>query len=621
MKSPTNRTQRFLTLSSFAAAVAAWMTFPSCPLFAADAAAATPEISSRIVGKNYAERCAAFTRYLANAKPSNPNFPKEATTYYAARLQLGVDLPGTVKAIDKMIDATLKAKPDPFNLHAVMHVYQLHKSHFTPAMRDKVKRLAASWDYSKPIGVSMNYELMRDGSGWLAAQEWPDLVDKAGNNAEKVKKNCEGWLMRIFRETPINNSSEYDAPIYYGTDFAPCRMVAEFSKDAALSKAAQMTLDFMLIQTAAHWHHGYHISTAGRGKYWGSLNLSPDAAAPTNGMAFLFFGADRPFNLASAPQAYWLAHPGKTLPIDWLPAWQAALPDDRTVLANQLWAGHKTFVRKMAWFTKGYGLASQREDESPFSCFLFKECRRTMLKWVSDKPASSFTLLQENRRRPNEKIANAFAYGENPYCQTLQQEGTLIGVYDVPEDYGYWITRAPFVKSGAIVLRQERDGWVLCHGGSMVFAFRFTQPAIWDKPNTRENLDLLKCDAKRCGWILETAPIATFAGGGAEAELKKFGDALVAKTKISNHTDVANPKLTFTNLSGHTLDIQWKPLQEPLKDQCKIDGKPLDPNLFPLLKAPGVLQPTNGPMTLKLPNGMTRVYDFKKFTVTESKQP
>lgn len=579
-----------------------------------------------IAGKDYAERSAAFVRYLAAAKPANPNFPKDAAPYHAARLQLGTDLPGTLKTIDTMLDATLKAKPDPFNLHAVMHAYLIHREKFTPAMTAKVKALAAGWSYSKPIGVSMNYELMRDGSGWLAAQEWPDLTDHDGNNAATIQKNCGDWLWRIWRDTTEHNASEYDAPIYYGTDFAPARMIAEFSRDEKMRTAAEMTLDFMLVQTAAHWHRGYHISTAGRGKYWGSLNLGPDSAAPTNGMAYLLFGGDRVANLASAPQTYWLAHPGRALPLAWLPAWQAALPDDRTVLATNLWPTHKIMVRKIAWFTKGYGLASQREDETAADSYLFKECRRTMLKWASDKPQSSFTICQENRRRPAEKILNAFAYGENPYAQVMQHEGTLLGVHDVPADYGFWKTTAPFVTTGAIVKRVERDGWIVCHGGSMLFAFRFLQPAQWagGEPGTdlisktRDQLDRYVCDAARGGWILETSPLALFAGGGTDAELERFATVLVAKTKVSGDVTAAPPRVIFKNLAGHTLDLTWKPVNEPHKGQCVLDGKPVDYTKYPLLSAPNADQPNAGPLTLKLLNGVQRTLDFKTWTVSDT---
>lgn len=571
----------------------------------------------RLAGKTYAERALACSRHFATTTPRSPTFPKDGMPFLAARLQHGIDTPVTLVALDKMLDATLKAKPDPFNLHAVMHAYLVHKDKFTPAMAAKVKQLAASWKYSKPIGVSLNYELMRDGAGWLAAQEWPDLVDAAGNDAAKIQKNCAGWLWRIWRETTDRNASEYDAPVYYGTDFAPTRMIAEFSRDPAMSKAAAMTLDFMLIHTGAHWHRGYHISSAGRGKYWGSLNLSPHAASATSSMAWLLYGSDQPFNINSAPQSYWLAHPGRVFQPDFLSTWQAALPDTRTVFANHIWPSHKQIVRKMAWFTTGYGLASQRDDGSPFDSSLFKECRRTMLKWHSPHPASSFTIIQENRRRPSEKIRNAFAYGENPYCQTLQYEGTLIGVHDVPTDYAFWTTRAPFTTTGAIVKRTERDGWVLCHGGSMLFAFRFTEPATWDKPDKREKLDLLRCDAQRGGWILETSPLAPFAGGGPDAELARFADALRTRTRFTASTDASPPKLTFTNLRGRTLSLRWKPAEPMVKDECQVDGKPVRYDLFPLLKTNGVHHPNGGTLSLQA-GKRVRKYDFKKWTITET---
>jgi hypothetical protein len=202
--------------------------------------------------------------------------------------------------------------------------------------------------------------------------------------------------------------------------------------------------------------------------------------------------------------------------------------------------------------------------------------------------------------------------------QTLQHEGTLLGVCDVPPDYGFWVQRAPFTTKGAIVLRKERDGWVLCHGGSMLFAFRFTEPSKWDQPNPKESLDLLRCDSPRSGWILETAPISAFAGGGPEAEIQRFGDALKAKTKIQASTSTAPPRLVFTNLKGRVLDLRWKPLTAPLKNECLVDGTPVDYGSFPLLKTHHALQQPGGNLTLTLPGGKTRILDFKAWTSTSS---
>ncbi len=165
--------------------------------------------------------------------------------------------------------------------------------------------------------------------------------------------------------------------------------------------------------------------------------------------------------------------------------------------------------------------------------------------------------------------------------------------------------------------RVERGGWVLCHGGSMLFAFRFTQAAQWDNPNTREKLDLLRCDAMHGGWILETTPLAPFAGGGVDVELGKFGDALLARTKLGDTTKAAPPSLTFTNLKGDTLSLRWKPLEPPVKDECLLNGKPVRYDLIPLLRTNGALHPNGGPLTLQS-GTRSLVYDFKKWAINST---
>ena len=587
-------------------------------LIAATLPAPAQAAPSYIAGKDYAARAAAACRLYAATAPARPDFPKDAMPLYAARLQTGTDVAGTLQAVDKMMDATLKARLDPFNLHAIINAYCLTPDRYPAPLRAKFRAFAARWDYTRDIGVSLNYELMRDGAGWLAAQEWPDLRDTAGHDAAAIRALCGARLMSSSSATiTARNDPEYEAPLYYGTDLMAVRMLAEFAREPQMQRAAQLTLEWMLIQTAAYWHHGYYVTSSGRAKYWGSNDLSPDAPGATTGMAYLLFGGDRPARLDLVPQIYWLACPGRTVSSDWLPAWQAALPETRTVQGSLVWPSHHILVRKQAWMTVGYGLASERTDGTPASSYQYKESRRTMLKWVSDKPASTFTVIQDNRRRPREKIANAFAYGENPYCQVMQSQGTLIGVYDVPDDYGFSRSHAPFTTGGAIVLRQERDGWVLCHGGSALFAFRFLQPAHWGKFDARDQLDLYECDAPRGGWVLETSPLAPFAGGGPAAELARFADAL-AKTKISGDVGATPPRVVFTDIAGHTLDLQWHPPGEDYAGQCLLDGKPMDYSSYPLLVTPGVRQEIGGPLILTLPGGGRRTYDFQQWKVTQT---
>ncbi len=507
---------------------------------------------------------------------------------YTARLMAGENSEETIAAVDHMMDAALKAKLDPFNLHAIIHGERVGGNRWPDSVRAKFRMYASRWNYSKPIGVSLNYELMRDGAGWMAATIWPDLVDQAGNNAARIRQLCGARLRVTLANIPKQGSTEYDAPLYYGTDFMALRLLADFGDEEEVRVLAQQVLGWMLEQTGAHWNRGYAITTAGRAKYYGSQMVSPDGPGATTGMAWLVFGGDRLANLSGVSQCYWLAYDSPFVhSLDRIESWQAALPLPRSVLASVLIPSHGFFVRKQAWITDGYGLASQRTDGTSANSYLFKESRATLLRWVSDSPASTFFVFQENRRRPQEPVLNAFAYGENPYVQTLQHEGTLIGVYAVPESYGFWRMTAPFTTRGAICARLERDGWVFAHGGTVLFGFRSAAPAAWGKPNTREKFDPYVCEEPRNAWVIETSPVNDFAGGGSEAELRRFADEVQKRTSLEVDLTAPAPKAIYTNLKGNKMELDWTEPGKIYQGSCRIDGHVVDYESYPLLGVNG----------------------------------
>ncbi|MDX6765241.1 MAG: hypothetical protein SFU85_00460 [Candidatus Methylacidiphilales bacterium] len=573
------------------------------------------EVGGYIAGRDWEERGQGLARWLSENDPAHPDFPKEAMPHYAARLQTGIRAEEALVSMGRMIEATLRAKPDPFNLHAVMHGYCLNREKIPSDLAGRFRAFAATWDYTKSIGVSLNYMLMRDGGGWIAAQEWPDLVDRAGNPAPRIREMCKLRLMKLMEDTVKGNASEYGAPLYLGTDMMALRLLAEYARDAELQRAAQMTLEWMLIHTGAHWHQGYYTTAAARAKYWGSVKTSPDSAGATTGMAYLFFGGERPARLGGVSCTYWLAHPGRVFPAPWLSSWQAALPPRRTVQSAFVSPDGKDRAYAMAWVTPGYAVASETSDNIPADSYHYKELRRTLLKWVSDKPDSTFSVLQENRRRPREKIPNAFAYGENPYAWVMQDEGTLIGIHRVPEAYGFGTLRAPFTRQGAILHRIERGGWIFCHGGRVLFAFRTLVPGTWEKPDQNEQLDLYRSEDRCNGWILETAPPARYPGADEVGQLEAFARAVTQDTQIDSDLSADPPWISFRNLDGHTLRLRaglpGKP--DPLA-RCR-DGNPAAAELRPILSTQSVDQQPNGPLTLLLDNGHRRVYDFSSWTI------
>lgn len=576
-----------------------------------------------IDGATYADRAAAFLKWdAATIATKSPLYAKPAAIHYAARLVSNRDTAFALSQLDKTLDLLLKndaatdARLDPFDEHALMHTWLLCRDKMPDPLTAKLRHYMSFWHHDTWRGYgAMNYRLMEDGSAFLAAEQWPDWADIDKLTAAQIREATKKRLLSYFTDMVHHSFPEYEAPTYYGVDLAAMKMIADYAQDPEVKQQSTLTLDWMILNVACSWNQGYNTASCGRAKYWVSSNTSPDEMDSTAGIGWLYFGGNRPVRAAGMNDAAsaWFAFPGGYTP----PAIFEAIAKDRrepSLYTGSVLLGAKENVRFTVYHTPSYSLASQAEFLSSPSSGLYKETRRSMLKWISDKPSSTFCPLQENPRRPyklQEHVANAFGYGENPFGQALQFEGTLIGVTDVPTDYPYYKDYAVFSQSGSIVKRVEKQGWVICHAGSMLFAFHPLKPYTWGKPT--QGKEVLWSDARVNGWVLETSPLADFSGGGTDAELNRFAAALADKTKIT-FTERPVPRLQYTSLTGHTLDLTYRPHATKYTDQHQIDGKPIDYAQFPLLNSPWVHQEVNSD-TLTLHHGSDSLtYNFASWT-------
>ena len=438
-------------------------------------------------GNTPAERGMALMRYVATCKPksSEETYPKAAVPAYTARLMLGVDTDYALKKLDAAAEVTFKkAQKDPFDKVALVNAYFLCKDKIPAATAHKIRDYCARWNHKVWQGYgAMNYRLMEDGAGFLAAEEWPEIKDADGLNADEIKKATGERLYGYFDRITIQSFDEYGCPIYLAVDLSAIRMLAEFAREPQMRQRAALTLDAMMIDFACTWNRGYNIGSAARAKYWGSTDTGPEAMGSTAAAAWVWFGAPRPIAAAGTGwiHSFWMATPGS-----WrLPEVVAEIANDRAqpfvTYASCPGYGRQN-VHRMTYHSLSYGLCSQFDQCASPTDGLYKEARRHMLKWVSDKGSSTFCVCMDNPRRPynlKENVANALDYGENPFAQYLQHESTLIGVYAVPDDYPYYKLYAPFPFGGSILRRMEKAGWVFCHNGSMLIAFHTVEPFTW----------------------------------------------------------------------------------------------------------------------------------------------
>jgi hypothetical protein len=589
-----------------------------------------------IDGESPQERIQAFSRFSHEVEPPKTKECRVAMVYIAARIHAGKDTENGLRKWREIADAVYRSSKtrleknpkdnnarNPFEKHALIHAYMIcrGKAHIPQPIVDAMRNYVAIYKHRVWFGYgALNYKLMNDGAGFIAAELWPDLTDADGLNAAQIREATKARLFKEFDEIVRRNTVEYAAPTYLGIDFSAMKLLADFAKDPEMKRRAAYTLDSMLLQVACAWNNGYYISPASRAKGWGSSTTCPDAMDTTAGIAWLYFGGRRPVDPArmNPGGSFWF-----TIVRDYRP------PPIFTVIASDRSTPftHRGSVGENIRFTiyqvDRYALASEWELLKDSNSAHYKESRRNMFKWVSDRPSSTFVPLQENPERPyrlSDKRGNKFGYGENPFGQSLQHEGTLIGICSVPEDYPHWKSYAPFTTDGAIVKRIEKDGWVFCHGGSVLFAFRYLQPSYWGPHRNKEKCDVLRSDSRRNGWILETAPLKPFAGGGVDAELGRFAESMLTNARLDAAAiNSPTPRFSFRSLKGHVLEITYRGHKEAYTQQHRIDGKPIDYATFPMFGNPWIKQALGGDLLSIRYKDQTLTYDFKNWTRTPSK--
>ena len=203
----------------------------------------------RLNGKTPAERGAELVGFVATTKPraKDETYPKEAAPAYAARLLLNVDAKYALEKLDAAVSSRLaraRAKGadtlgnplnpphlDPFDKAALVYTYFLCKDKIARPTAEKIRDYASCYAHKVWKGYgAMNYRLMEDGSGYLAAEEWPGMVDADGLSANEIKAATRQRLFDYFEKICRSNFDEYGAPIYLAVDLSGVKMLAEFAR-------------------------------------------------------------------------------------------------------------------------------------------------------------------------------------------------------------------------------------------------------------------------------------------------------------------------------------------------------------------------------------------------------
>ncbi len=159
-------------------------------------------------------------------------------------------------------------------------------------------------------------------------------------------------------------------------------------------------------------------------------------------------------------------------------------------------------------------------------------------------------------------------------------------------------------------MRRLRTIFSICSSGSVLFAFRFLPEGGWGKSDDRNRLDFFVLDQPTGGWVLQTAEPSRFSGGGAEAELQRFADAVLALPAATLTKSNGAPRLAFQTLDGHRMELRWKEPGAAYDGECRLQGGAVSFDSWPLFEAPNMIQKDPDRLEIQHTSGTTHQLDF-----------
>ena len=596
--------------------------------------------------------------------------------------------PGSAKfqhaqtAFVNMLDQDVAAADtDPFELFTAMHGYLLESNLFTAGMAASTKQLAELMHYSTNGSyVSENYNFMYTGSAFLACEQWPDFTDAGGQTGPGFQAALKAQLMTYFQRIVTSNLWEHGSAEYVCCDQRPIRMLAEFARDPELKQMAWDTLDWLNLTIACDWNQGYYATAPARNKGWGAVLGSPDNLSGTPLHGWMYYGAYEPItNMADFADnaGFWMAYPRQYQ----VPPIFQQVAGQRFTPVRQRTTGVESPTDtdfKYAWHMTNYSLASDYiMAGNPQD--LGKERMPVVLKWLSSSPESTLVVDMVNQssfysvgglnKTTYVPSPNIMGYGENPYTQNYQIQQTVVGVANVSPWYAdqngnatngtgldplyYAQFYVPLTTQGAILQTVVSNGWVFCHGGSVLFGiwtyatnYFGTNAAFGPNPN---NCNMLYSSGLQNAWVLETASVDQYpAATNTAAQLAAFAaDVLAHGTLVTNNMSAVLPQIQYTSIHGYTMKLTWCPCQTDeywtvpprfpalpgwntntawiYTNQCESNGVAINYNYtnqgWPLLDNPWLTQKVGQTNLTVAINGYTNTYWFRPYSTNWSQPP
>ncbi len=500
---------------------------------------------------------------------------------------------------------------EQYKTMAKMYAYLMVGDEFSPEMLDHVRGYFASYGYKK-LAQTENLRMSNYATGYLVGQYFPDLVDLNGNSGAQLQAMNKANIMEMVDAAVHRGWAEYQSPEYTFMTYFCLNAIYQWADDEDLRQKVKMAMDVMWFEWANDWIDGYMISSESRAK--GDAHAANDPtwrAAEHSTLAWTYFGAhraqlgvgesDNPAPSAYRPNLEYaglIAWPGMTytppdLAVQLGRKTDKSYTSHKTNLQNS--SGRAMDIYRTSYVQPTWGLGTEVQYRRVDNWI---EDLPVVLRWHSDAVNPLFRLSVDQGNAP------IGTYSQPANQRVMQSGPTAVGVYKSSGDQTSNYINALFPTQGSIIERRDVDGWTIADTGEMYFAFKMVKPATWyhQTPNDPANkvkttsqthptaslsysYDILRSQADKNGWVLETADSSDY------ADLDAFERAITGTTSLdTSHVDEANPRLVYRSLNGDDLDITFDAASQAPGAAHLVNGTPIDYDAFKLFDTPWLQQ-------------------------------
>ncbi len=528
----------------------------------------------------------------------------------------------------------LERSPDCFGISFAIHHYGLFNEYYSEELKAYAKKIFTETTVYGDRPSTTNHALMFAVGTYLANQYFPGEIGTEYYGYDAVQTDdptAEKTLYDIVNKYPITGVYEYNSDTYFICHFLPLLAIAECSDDEVLATKARMVLHNAIFTLAPIWLKG-HTAVA-KERCYQPYTAENEGGAATTLLWYYFGGRDVFPNYKQLDEAESMFM-GFALYSDFLPHWiSVAMANDRSEIYTHLETHIYTKDRYNTTFT-AFLQTYMRQDYAVYSgvntCSLidlyvnrYRGFDRVIwgCDWVAEDPneKSNFSICNWD----DVVTDNHTKIGCTVYSDVLQNNGTVIGVFDLPEEYDERYPDYKYPRYLTInmptnykaIIDESFNGKMFAHFGNILIGFKLSIPFVYKgEDHTYTN------PVTKAYFVCEIVDADDVEGDTYEEQLAYFQSMLEVSFRTIEHDFSDRTKVSYRTVEGTTMELQYG--GDGYVTRGVIDGvaQKYQISAWPSQSNPWVHAEIGDEIITYSYKGHSITFDFNEMKITESKK-